>query len=82
MEIHQARVRNGRLVLDEPTDLPEGKVVKIMVLDQDGDDVNDEMSDEERAALDRSIDRGIAQIRAGEGIPAEVIVREIRARRT
>ena len=28
-----ARVRNGRLVLDEPTDLPEGMVVDLAVAD-------------------------------------------------
>jgi hypothetical protein len=79
MEIIQARVKNGRLVLDEPTDLPEGEVVNLQIV---ANDMDDGMSDEERAALDRSIDRGIAQIRAGEGIPAEVILEEIRARRT
>jgi hypothetical protein len=79
MEIIQARVKNGRLVLDEPTDLPEGEVVNLQIV---ANDMDDGMSDEERAALDRSIDRGIAQIRAGEGIPAEVILDEIRARRT
>lgn len=78
-EILQARVKNGRIVLDEPTDLPDGEVVKLQIV---SNDIDDGMSDEERAALDRSIDRGIAQVRAGEGIPAEVILEEIRARRT
>ncbi len=37
MEALKAVVRNGRLVLDEPTDLPEGAVVELAVVD-DGDD--------------------------------------------
>jgi hypothetical protein len=82
MEIHQARVKNGRLVLDEPTDLPEGKVVRIMVLDEDGDDIEDEMSDKERAALHRELDASIDEWRAGKLVDAEDVIAEIRARRT
>lgn len=77
--ILKAQVKNGRIVLDEPTDLPEGTVVNLVVVDGDEDDGLD---DEEREALHRSIDRGLAQLRAGEGIPAEVILEKIRARRT
>jgi hypothetical protein len=82
MEIHQARVKNGRLVLDEPTDLPEGKVVKIMVLDEEGDEIEDEMSDEERAALHRELDASIDEWRVGKLVDAEDVIAEIRARRT
>ena len=44
----KACVRNGRLVLDEPTDLPEGTEVELMP-------VIDDLSDEERAAIDADI---------------------------
>ena len=30
----EARVKNGRLVLDEPTDLPEGDVVELVPRDE------------------------------------------------
>jgi hypothetical protein len=33
----RARVHNGRLVLDEPTDLPEGEVVYLQPVDADDD---------------------------------------------
>ena len=33
MQPLKARVHNGRLVLDEPTDLPEGEVVELVPLD-------------------------------------------------
>jgi hypothetical protein len=39
----RARVHNGRLVLDEPTDLPEGEVVYLQPDDAD------ELDDAERA---------------------------------
>jgi hypothetical protein len=61
---------------------PEGKVVKIMVLDEEGDDIEDEMSDEERAALHRELDASIDEWRAGKLVDAEDVIAEIRARRT
>ena len=42
----RARVENGRLVLDEPTTLPEGTVIDLVA-----DDEGDTLSDEERRAL-------------------------------
>ena len=42
----KARVQNGRLLLDEPTDLPDGMVVEL-VADDDGDD----LTKQERRAL-------------------------------
>ena len=46
----RARVENGRLVLDEPTTLPDGTVVELVV-DDDGDD----LTDEERRALHEAL---------------------------
>jgi hypothetical protein len=81
MEIRQAHVKNGQLVLDEPTTkLPEGKVVRIMVLDEDEDD--DGLTDKQRAALHRSLERGIAQSKAGQSIDGEEFLARIREHRT
>jgi len=33
MQAFKAHVRGGRLVLDEPTDLPEGEVVELVPVD-------------------------------------------------
>lgn len=71
----KARVKNGRLVLDEPTDLPEGREVYLAVVDE-----GDELDDEERAALHASIERGIAELDAGEGVDADVVLAKIRTR--
>ena len=43
--------------------------------------VDDGMSDDERKELDASIERSIAQSDAGQGIPIEQAIAEIRARR-
>ena len=67
----RAHVRAGRLVLDEPTDLPEGSVVELMPID--------DMDEAERAALDASIDEGLAQADRGEAISADELMRRPRA---
>jgi DNA gyrase/topoisomerase IV subunit B len=43
--------------------------------------VDDNMSNDERKRLDAALDRSIAQADAGQGIPVEQAIAEIRARR-
>ena len=43
--------------------------------------VDHEMSDDEREKLDAALDRSIAQADAGQGIPVEQAIAEIRAER-
>ena len=71
----KARVKNGRLVLDEPTDLPEGTEVTLSITD---DDV-DEMTDEERAELRAELQASVAEMKAGKGVDADVVLAELRA---
>lgn len=58
----KAHVMNGRIVVDEPVDLPDGAA--------------DSMPDAERAALDRSLERSLAQADAGELIEADEVLAE------
>lgn len=74
-----ARVRNGRLVLDEPTDLPEGEEVELVRAD--ADDNGPDMDDDEREALHESIRESIEQMERGELIDAEEALAELRAHR-
>jgi hypothetical protein len=69
-------VKNGRLTLDEPTDLPEGSVVPLEIAD-DWDD----LGDEERAELHASLRESIEQMKAGQTIPLEEALAELRAHR-
>jgi len=71
MVLH-ARVTNGRLVIEEPTDLPEGTVLELVPVD--------DMDDEERAALDAALDEGIAQAARGEAVDADDVLRRLRAK--
>jgi len=79
MSALKARVENGRLKLDEPTDLPEGQIIELVPLDgvitTDGDDLDDE----ERAALHRSIDESIDDEEAGNVEALSKIIAALRA---
>ena len=57
----KAHVHNGRLVLDEPTELPEGEVVELVPLDEVLARGGDYLDDEERAELHRALEESIAQ---------------------
>jgi hypothetical protein len=70
----KARVHGGRLVLDEPVDLPEGSELELMPLE----DV-DTLDDEDRAKLHASLDRAAEQFRQGPGIPASEALARLRA---
>ena len=72
MEAIKARVKRGRLVLDEPTPLPEGAEVTLHVVD------GDELEDEERAQLHAALDEAADDADAGHVIPAEESLRRLR----
>ena len=71
----KARVTAGRLVVDEPTDLPEGTEVELLALDP-----GDWLDDGDRAALHQALKDSDADIKAGRLVDADVILRERRSR--
>lgn len=60
----RAKVKEGRLLLDEPTSLPEGTVLEL-VLDDEGDD----LTDDERAALDAALTKSWQSAKSGHVVP-------------
>ena len=70
----RARVRKGRLVLDEPTDLPDGTEIELLALDP-----GDWLDDQDRAALHEALRQSGADVAAGRLVDAEEILRELRA---
>ncbi len=69
----KARVENGRLLLDEPTDLPDGTVVALVA-----DDEGDDLSESERQALHRALSTSWESAQAGRMRPASEILDELR----
>ena len=72
----RARVKNGRLILDEPTALPDGTTLDL-VLDDEGDD----LTPQERKVLDDAIAKAWASAQAGKLLPADQLIAELRARK-
>ena len=72
----KARVRNGRLVLDEPTDLPEGAEIDLVLADDDGDD----MTPEDREELHEGLRRSIVEMLEGRLIDGKDVIAKLRAR--
>ena len=69
----KARVNAGRLVVDEPTDLPDGTEVELLPLDP-----GDWLDDADRAALHKALRDSNADVAAGRLVDAEEILKELR----
>lgn len=72
----RARVEKGRLVLDEPTTLPEGTVVQLVA-----DDEDDDLTDEERRALNETLTASWKSAEAGRLQPGSALLNKLRQRR-
>ena len=70
----RAIVKNGRLILDEPTDLPEGLEVKLVVAE-------DEFEPEEKARLLQAIEDGFEDIDKGDYVDGIEFADELLAKR-
>jgi len=74
MQSLKAHVKNGRLTLDEPTELPDGTEVHLAIVD------DDELDDVERARLHEALERSVAQAKAGQLIDADEVIGRLLAR--
>jgi hypothetical protein len=75
METLKARVRNGRLVVEQPVNLPEGTELDLVVADP-----GDDLDDAERAELHAALADAWASTRAGNVRSADELLRELRAK--
>ena len=69
----KARVRAGRLVVDEPTDLPEGTELELLPLDP-----GDWLDESDRALLHDALRQSDDDVQAGRLVSAEDVLRELR----
>jgi ribosomal protein L34 len=65
--------KNGRLVLNEPTDLPEGSEVEIVL-------VEDDLESTERARLVQAVEDGFEDFGRGDHIDGFDFIGQMRAR--
>ena len=68
-------MKAGRLIVDEPTDLPEGTEIELLPLDP-----GDWLDDVDRAALHQALRDSDQDVKAGRLVDADTILRELRSR--
>ncbi len=81
MHAPKIRVENGRIKLDEPTDLPNGTELFLVPAGQLDDVVllrDDGLDDEERKELLQAIDESLAEADAGKVEDFSKLIAEIR----
>lgn len=71
----KATVRAGRLVVDEPTTLPDGTEVELLPLDP-----GDWLDDADRAALHRALAQSEADVAANRLVDAADVLKALRGR--
>ena len=78
MQALKAHVRSGRIVVDDPTDLPEGAELEVGSLQVV--DAGDDLDDEERERLHRGLDQAIASVRAGQTVDGDDVINRLLSR--
>jgi len=81
MQPLRAHVRDRRLVLDEPTDLPDGTAVELVSIDDVVASGGYLMDDETRAEFERELEASFAEEEAGQLIDAADVLADLRAYR-
>lgn len=71
----RGHVLNGRIVVDERVDLPEGTAVELALVDGE-----DDLEQDDLARLDAALAQARQEIDGSEGIPAEEVIARIRGR--
>jgi hypothetical protein len=74
MSLLHGRVQGGRIVIQDPVDLPEGTEVCLELVEQEDDG---QLDAEDRARLEVAIAKGRQEIADGKGIPAEQVISEL-----
>ncbi len=78
MKILKARVTKGRLVLDEPTDLPEGTEKDLVFTEDAFAEELAAMEPGDRAGLLESLDESLDQMARGESRPVSELIERLR----
>ena len=71
----KARVKAGRLVVDEPSDLPDGTEIELLPLDP-----GDWLDESQRAALHQALRDSDEDVATGRLVDAEAVLHELRSR--
>jgi hypothetical protein len=71
MPAFKARVQGGRIVLDEPTNLPEGAEVRLLAVD------GDDLDEQDRKELHAAIEAGERELDLGHGVAEDEAINRV-----
>lgn len=80
MRIYAGKVKDGRLVVDGPTDRPDGDTVELVSVDDVLANGGDLLDEADRERLHAAIDRGSADGTAGRVVRADDLITKLRAK--
>jgi hypothetical protein len=80
MQAIRAHVKNGRLMLDEPTTLPEGQVVYLQPIEGLVVTEAEDRDDDDRTALHAELEASLAEAEAGEVVDFSTALPELHQR--
>jgi hypothetical protein len=69
----KAVVKNGRIIVDAPTDLPDGTELELVAAD--------DLDEPERAALVAAVEQGFEDFERGDHVDGFELLAELKARR-
>lgn len=72
----RAKVSGGRILVDEPTLLPEGTMLNLVVEDE-----GDDLDEAERSALNAHLAAAWESVQAGDVRPADELLARLRSKR-
>lgn len=75
MTEYLARVKNGKVELDDAVKLPEGAEVRVTIVS-----AVPEMSAEERSRLHAALEAGLSDIEAGRTVSSEALMKRLHER--
>jgi hypothetical protein len=73
MNALRAHVENGRVVLDEPMDLPDGTPLTVVPVNS-----GDDLDEEERAELHAELRASLKEAKAGELVDFDEVLADLR----
>jgi hypothetical protein len=73
MQTLKAHVRNGRLIMDEPTDIPEGSEIELVIADDE-----ENLDEKEQERLHRALRKSWASAKRGDTRPLQDIMRKLK----
>jgi hypothetical protein len=80
VKTYRAYVRSARLVIDEPTELPEGTTIELVSVDDVLANGGDVMDSRDRVALEQDLEASLTEAKAGQVQNLDEVLTDLRSK--